>query len=152
MKYNAKYDRWVSKEGLVYRYDKKNDKLVLCSLPKNTNGYACVNVRKPKSTLILVHRLVYETFKDKIPQGFEIDHINNIRDDNRLENLRCVTHKENMENPSSNTSRRAITRTDFGDKFKEHYGITFYENKKLYDKERKWYIRHHNVCRWEVEQ
>lgn len=29
----------------------------------------------------------------------EIDHINTIRDDNRVENLRWVTHKENSNNP-----------------------------------------------------
>ena len=31
----------------------------------------------------------------------EIDHINGISTDNRLENLRCVTHSENMNNPIS---------------------------------------------------
>lgn len=36
-----------------------------------------------------------------------IDHINGVRDDNRIENLRSVTHKENMQNsarPKNNTS------------------------------------------------
>ena len=32
MKYNAKYDRWVTKGGLVYRYSKRQDKLVMCKL------------------------------------------------------------------------------------------------------------------------
>lgn len=45
------------------------------------------------------HRLVYEAFIGEIPQELEIDHINTIRSDNRLENLRVVTHKENMNNP-----------------------------------------------------
>ena len=46
-----------------------------------------------------VHRLVWEAFNGEIPEGMEIDHINTIRDDNRLENLRCVTPKENRNNP-----------------------------------------------------
>lgn len=165
MRYNAKYDRWVSKDGLVYRYDKKNDKLVLCGLHKANDGYVQVNVSKPKYTQVGVHRLVYETFNDKIPQGYQIDHINTIRDDNRLENLRCVTPKENSNNPltikhlresnkginKGNTFIRCKTFSDFGDKFKEHFGITNYENSKLYHKEYRWYKRHNDVCRWEAE-
>lgn len=46
-----------------------------------------------------VHRIVWEAFNDQIPEGMEIDHINAIRDDNRLVNLRVVTHKENANNP-----------------------------------------------------
>lgn len=165
MIYNAKYDRWVSKDGLVYRYDKKKDRLVLCGLHKNKNGYVCVNVSKPKNTQAIVHRLVYETFNDVIPTGHQIDHINTIRDDNRLENLRCVTPKENSNNPltikhlresnkginSGNTYIRCKTFSEFGNKFKEHFGLTNYENPKLYHKERIWYIRHNKVCRWEAE-
>lgn len=152
MKYNAKYDRWVSKDGLVYRYDKKNDKLVLANQHYANNGYL-VHVWKKdnKSINVLIHRLVWETFNGEIHQGYEIDHINNIRDDNRLENLRCVTHKENMHNPQSCTSRRGETRSEFGIKFKEHFGITLSDNRTLYMKEFMWYNRHNKVCRWEVE-
>lgn len=48
-----------------------------------------------------VHRLVYETFIGEIPQGMQIDHINTIRTDNRVCNLRCVTCVENHNNPLS---------------------------------------------------
>lgn len=54
------------------------------------NGEAC-NKR--------IHRLVYEAFAEQIPKGKEIDHINRKPWDNRLENLRLVSHKENMNNP-----------------------------------------------------
>ena len=46
-----------------------------------------------------IHRLVYEAFVEQIPKDKEIDHINRKPWDNRLENLRLVTHKENMNNP-----------------------------------------------------
>ena len=49
-----------------------------------------------------VHRLVYETFFGEIPEGMVIDHINGIRDDNRIENLRCITQSENAMNAQSN--------------------------------------------------
>ena len=99
IKYNEKYDRWVSKDGLVYMYSKGQDKLVLCKLTSTHNGYLRVNVPKPKTAKVRVNRLVYETFVGEIPQGYEIDHINTIKTDNRLENLRCVTRKENASSP-----------------------------------------------------
>lgn len=154
MKYNAKYDRWVSKDGLVYRYDTKKDKLVLCGC-KDSCGYIKLyvkNVGFPR-----VHRIVYETFIGEIPAGYEIDHINTIPDDNRIINLRLVTHKENMNNPFTlkkkigNTNSKGKTYCEFGNKFKEHYGITRCENIRLYNKERSWYLRHNKVCSWEVE-
>lgn len=39
-----------------------------------------------------------------IPDGMEIDHINRIKDDNRIENLRVVTKRQNCCNLSTNTS------------------------------------------------
>lgn len=59
--------------------------------------------RKQYST----HRVIWEMFNGPIPNGMEIDHINHIRDDNRIENLRMVTKQSNMENKSkykNNTS------------------------------------------------
>ena len=47
----------------------------------------------------LVHRLVWESFNGPIPEGYELDHINAERYDNRLSNLRVVTRKENCNNP-----------------------------------------------------
>lgn len=46
MRYNEKYDRYVTKGGLVYRYDKKNDKLILCKLTTDKNGYLTVRCFK----------------------------------------------------------------------------------------------------------
>lgn len=54
------------------------------------------------------HRVIYALHHGKWPDG-EIDHINGVRDDNRVSNLRDVTPSENMRNqplPSNNTSGR----------------------------------------------
>lgn len=42
-----------------------------------------------------IHRLVYEAFYGIIPQGMQVNHINEIKSDNRLENLNLMTPKEN---------------------------------------------------------
>ena len=42
------------------------------------------------------HRLIYESFIGKIKSGLEIDHIDGDKHNNRLENLRAVTHSQNM--------------------------------------------------------
>lgn len=45
-----------------------------------------------------IHRLVLMAFVGLPPKGMECDHINRVRDDNRLENLRWVTKIENEAN------------------------------------------------------
>ena len=69
-------------------------------------GYLQVNI-PVKKALKTVHRIVAETFIEK-PEGYgkvEVDHINHNRQDNRVENLRWVTHKENQANLSKVTKR-----------------------------------------------
>lgn len=48
----------------------------------------------------LAHRVVWELISGLIPSGMQVDHINHIRDDNRIENLRVVTNAENGRNRS----------------------------------------------------
>ena len=43
------------------------------------------------------HRFVFEVFKGLIPKCFEIDHINNIKTDNRIKNLQLLTQKKNIQ-------------------------------------------------------
>lgn len=155
MQYNEKYDRYVTKGGLVYRYSKSQDKLILCKSSKDSSGYLQVRVIKPRKTMVGVHKIVYETFVGEIPQGYQIDHINTIKDDNRLENLRCVTPEEYNNNPLTrkhrSESQKGNTWSEFGRKFKEHFGIKRYENTNLYKREFTWYWKHNHICRWEKE-
>jgi len=44
------------------------------------------------------HRFIWECCNDVIPKGYEIDHINKIKTDNNISNLRCVTVSENRKN------------------------------------------------------
>lgn len=153
MKYNSKYDRYVTNGGLVYRYSKKQDKLILCKLTTDRDGYLKMTVSKPENKSLRVHRLVYETFNGEIPDGYDIDHINTIRNDNRLKNLRVATRSENMLNPitikRSSEAKKGKICSDFGKKFFEHYGFSRCDNVRLYEKEYHWYRYHNFKCRWE---
>ena len=65
----------------------------------NHNGYNVVYLsRNDERKKFSVHRLVALTFIPNIENKPCVDHINTIRDDNRVENLRWVTHKENCNN------------------------------------------------------
>lgn len=45
-----------------------------------------------------VHRLVAETWLASWKPGLDVDHINRVKKDNRAENLRCLTHQQNLMN------------------------------------------------------
>ena len=67
------------------------------------NGYLQISVQ---SRLYHAHRLAWLYVYGEWPKD-QIDHINRIRTDNRIANLREVTHKQNNQNkskPSNNTS------------------------------------------------
>jgi len=62
-------------------------------------GYMYVGLwEKGKRKRMQVHRLLALTFIPNPQNKSSIDHINRKRDDNRLENLRWVTNKENLQN------------------------------------------------------
>ena len=64
----------------------------------NDGGYRAVEVSmKGKAHSYLSHRLVWAWHYGKWPNG-EIDHIDHDTSNNRIENLRDVTHEENMKN------------------------------------------------------
>lgn len=56
-------------------------------------GYYNVGINgKPK----LWHLLIWEHFNGPIPKGLQVDHINNIITDNRINNLQLLSHKDNV--------------------------------------------------------
>lgn len=44
------------------------------------------------------HRLIWEHVNGSVPAKLDIDHINGVRTDNRIENLRLVTRSQNNQN------------------------------------------------------
>lgn len=64
------------------------------------NGYCRVHLRVDnKAVDRYIHRLVAEAFIPNLDNKPYIDHINTIKTDNRVENLRWATPEENMANP-----------------------------------------------------
>lgn len=82
----------VSNKGRI-----KNTKTCKISYgTKIDSGYRRFEIRFQNGSYknFLVHQLVYECFIS--PEFDEINHINGNKEDNRVENLENVTHKENM--------------------------------------------------------
>ncbi|CDM90060.1 HNH endonuclease [Xenorhabdus bovienii] len=74
------------------------------SLAKNTGGYLGVTLDGKKYTQ---HRIIWMLHYGVIETGLQVDNINHDRTDNRIKNLRLVTHQENIKNlklKNTNTS------------------------------------------------
>ena len=62
----------------------------------NTNRYGYLKGKILRITC-LAHRVAWALYHGEWPSG-QIDHINGVRTDNRISNLRCVSHTENQRN------------------------------------------------------
>ena len=74
----------------------------------STNGYySVVLVKKNSNKTFMVHALIAMAFLDHVPCGFKlvVDHINNIKTDNRLENIQIVSNRENSSKNRKGSSK-----------------------------------------------
>lgn len=86
----------VSNTGRFKRVYKKKEVEIF---GEKQQGYTRIHIKNGNCEIKkMAHCLVWETFVGKIPDGYQIDHLNTVRDDNRIENLKCVTPKENSNN------------------------------------------------------
>ena len=94
------YDYKISSFGRI-----KRGKNSMCPIKISESGYYYVFLWKNDNFKeIFIHRLVAKYFiKQKYKDKYIIDHINRVRTDNRVCNLRYVNHKENMNNRIDNT-------------------------------------------------
>ncbi len=77
---------YVDENGNVY--SDKSGELKKMLPHMNGKGYLTIGLRKEgKSYRKKVHRIVWEAYNGPIPHDKEINHVNEKRDDNRLENL-----------------------------------------------------------------
>lgn len=66
-------------------------------------GYLIINLSKRKKHYTkLVHRLVAQAFLDNYSNDLEVNHVNGIKNDNRVENLEMCTRLENQRHAEKN--------------------------------------------------
>lgn len=108
---NRYKDRYfVSDNGIIYYTTKcaKNPKGELRPLTPsyNPSGYLCckLSIGHCDYDFYRVHRLIYEAFNGSIPDydndgnKMDIDHKDRNKHNNKLSNLRLVTHSDNCKN------------------------------------------------------
>ena len=125
--YNNKYK--ITEEGEVFSSMwKKQRPLQPQRASQSKKGYYQVRLYHPNDkrdkkgrkigTLLYVHRLVWETFKGKIPEGKEIDHIDGDTKNNALDNLQVLTPRNNK---TKYYKGKDIHWREYRDEFIEHY-------------------------------
>ena len=62
---------------------------------KHNQGYLFLMVNGERK---LSHRVIWESVHGQIPKSLQIDHINGVKCDNRISNLRLVTSSQNNQN------------------------------------------------------
>jgi hypothetical protein len=87
-------DIFEYREGALYWIDRYDGKRAGLSNPNN-QGYIAVWCEQKQ---YLAHRIIWEMHNGPIERGMEVDHINQVKHDNRIENLRVVTRQKNMWN------------------------------------------------------
>ena len=88
-------------------------------LKPNTHekGYYEIHLCKnSKKKIFKLHRLIYEVYYGIIPDKMQVDHIDNNRQNNNIENLRLVTQSQNQMNTKTqknnlSTGYKCISKT-----------------------------------------
>ena len=86
----------ANKNGEVINIKNKRN----IKMSNSGNGYLKFNLydkKLEKPYTYYHHRFVFEVFKGPIPKCFEIDHINEVKTDNRIKNLQLLTSIKNKQ-------------------------------------------------------
>lgn len=85
--------RWIEqKHRKIFWKEKKLEPTV------NNSGYYILSIRKNGEQYSRgLHQIVWEAFNGEIPEGYEVDHIDNDPSNNNLSNLQLLTHEENLK-------------------------------------------------------
>ena len=161
---------WFKKNNLPI--DNSNDNLVLLTPEDHAKvhklAYLCCK-NEIKSSLRFAYYMTYNIFKEMNLLGsnnpfFGKHHTQETKalisikckeafTDERRDKLSKLVKGRKMSKESSikkSLATKGVPKSEFGDKFKEHYGMAQSDDIRLYKKEYMWYSRHNHKCRWEL--
>ncbi len=85
-----------TKEYCDDRNHKRTSKLLKKRINNSGYEYVFLSNNNVKHKTLTIHRLVAKTFMEDYSEDLQVNHINGIKTDNRLENLEMVTPQENV--------------------------------------------------------
>ena len=85
------------KDGLLVRKTQVSNNAKVGDIAGTLGHRGYVGIRI-NGKIYAAHRLIYIMHNGDIPKDLQIDHINGVRNDNRIENLRLVNSNENQWN------------------------------------------------------
>ena len=111
----------ITKDGKIFS---KHHNRYLYSNPSKYDGYVRVFLwcKDQRPRVFMYHRVIWFYFNGEIPQNYEINHKDEDKTNNSLDNLELLTHTENI-NYGTRTERASISNSivQKGRKFaKEH--------------------------------
>jgi hypothetical protein len=104
----------VSNLGNVRSLNYKNTGLTkILKQSNHEDGYKIISIyiNKIRKT-VRIHRLVANAFIENSCNKSEVNHINGIKDDNRVENLEWCTHSENIKHSYKIGLQKGLKRTN----------------------------------------
>jgi hypothetical protein len=79
------------------------------------------------------HRVIWMFHYGDIPKGYEIDHIDEVKDNNKIENLRLATPSENQYNVSATKhSKTGLKGAAFHKRDKKWFASIRHNGKRIY--------------------
>ena len=105
-------ETWKNIPGLNYEASSEGNirnsktKRIVKPFVDPLQGYGRITVYGDGRKKMMAHSLVALAYLGPKPEGFEIDHINSNRFDNRPENLRYVSPETNRANPITILKRK----------------------------------------------
>ena len=102
----------------------------------NADGYVIIRIGGKR---YMAHRVAWFLVKGKMPDG-DIDHINGVRNDNRIENLRDVSRAVNLQNQKKSRIKN------------KYIGVTWDKATKKWKSQITVNYKHINIGRFNTEE